>query len=883
MLGSLQAQAGTTGKIAGRVLDAATGEPLPGANVIVVGTSFGAATDASGDYIILRVPPGIYSVKASILGYDDMQYDHVKVSVDLTTHLDFRLRETVLEVAETVTVVAERPLVQMDLTSTSSVVGAETIRQLPVERFEDVVNLQAGVIQGHFRGGRLGEVAYLIDGIPVNDVYSGRFALEVENQAIQELEVISGTFNAEYGQAMSGVVNIVTKEGGHHYTGEVSGYLGDYLSRHENIFWNIEKYNPIYNAQASMSGPIPGLGNTLSFFASGRYYNNNGYIYGRRVFRPSDHSDFTSDDSSKWVIQSLGRQFNFSEALAQQLMNSTEAVSMNPNERMTGQLKLTYRLSDSDKLDYQVLWQRRHYRDYNHNFRLNPDGDYQRRQRGMDNTFVWNHVVSPRTFFSVKLSNLYTRYRQFVLENPFDPNYVSTARLQDAGANAFRTGGMQTWQFNRSTTTNLARLDLTSQVTKTHQLKLGVEAKGHRLWLHELEVIPELPQRINPTSAFNHNRYVRRPKELAAYLQDKMELPSMIVNAGLRFDQFWPGGAIPEDFKSPATSPLKKAEATSQLSPRFGIAYPITDRGVIHVSYGHFFQIPTFEFLYTNPEFDIFPLQATPSPPPVSVLNTVGNAGLRPQKTVIYEIGLQQQLSEDIGLDLTAYYKDIRNLLGTEVLQTLTGIRYARYINRDYGQVKGITLAFEKRYSQGFSANIDYTFQIAKGNASDPNSVFLDQQAQPPIESNKQMVPLDWDRRHQINATVTVGDPNKMTVSLIGRLGSGLPYTPSFQELQTAVENSQRRPTVATVDLYAQKYFKLGGLRYGVFLRVYNLFDRLNELEVYTDTGRAGYSLVRFYAGDRRPRGLNTLDEYLLRPDFYSEPRQVVVGASVEF
>jgi len=181
--------------------------------VIIEGTTLGSATNLEGEYIILMIPPGIYSVRSSMIGYKSLRYEEVKVSIDLTTKLNFSLEPTILEAGEEVTIVAERPLVQMDLTSTSSVVGSDVIRNLPVDQFEDVVNLQAGVVEGHFRGGRSSEVMYMIDGIPVNDVYSGSYAFQVENSAIAELEVISGTFNAEYGQAMSGVVNIVTKEG----------------------------------------------------------------------------------------------------------------------------------------------------------------------------------------------------------------------------------------------------------------------------------------------------------------------------------------------------------------------------------------------------------------------------------------------------------------------------------------------------------------------------------------------------------------------------------------------------------------------------------------------------------------------------------------------
>lgn len=874
---------GTTGKIAGRVIDKETGQGLAGVNIVIEGTTLGAAADANGNFIILMVPPGIYSLRAMMIGYNNVRIENVKVSIDLTTKLEFKLESTILDVGEEVTVVAERPLVQMDLTSTSAVIGSETIARLPVDNFVDVVNLQAGVVEGHFRGGRAGEVMYMIDGIPVNDVYSGSYAFQVENNAIAELEVISGTFNAEYGQAMSGVVNIVTKEGGDKYSGDISTYFGNYLSDHKDIFWNIDKINPSYNFEANLNGPVPGLQDKLSFYLSGRWLKSNGYIYGKQVFVPSDQSDFSAPKQQDWTIMSHGQIYKYSPETARALIENAKAVPMNPEQRLTGLAKLSYKLSSADKLSYELLIQDQYNKEYDHSFRLNPDGTYKRYTNGVNNSLIWTHVMNERTFFTVKLNSFLTKYKQYVYEDPHDRRYVSTRRLQDAGANAFLSGGLQMWNFQRTTTTALGKFDLTSQVTNVHQFKLGAEAKRHRLWLHEFEVVTDGPERILPPSSFNNNEYTHYPIEVSAYLQDKMEFNYMIVNAGIRFDYFDPDGEVPIDYSNPTVSARKKADYTAQISPRFGLAYPITSNGVIHVSYGHFFQTPNMNCLYTNPEFELFLLQSTVSPPPMSPLNTLGNASLKPQKTVIYELGLQQQLSNVFAVDVTAYRKDIRNLLGTEVLRLFTGGYYARYINRDYANVKGITISFEKRQTAGIAgigAAIDYTYQVAKGNASDPNDAYLNTLSG--VETLKQMRPLDWDLQHQINTTLTFGDPGNYNLSVIGRLATGFPYT-SVWGTGAYIENNARRPLIYTFDMYLVKNFKIGKLNYSIFARVFNLFDRLNERDVFPDTGRAGYSLTPYHMNYLHPRGINQLEDYFVRPDFYSSPRELQVGLIVGF
>jgi outer membrane receptor protein involved in Fe transport len=314
------------------------------------------------------------------------------------------------------------------------------------------------------------------------------------------------------------------------------------------------------------------------------------------------------------------------------------------------------------------------------------------------------------------------------------------------------------------------------------------------------------------------------------------------------------------------------------VSPRIGISYPITDRGAVHLSYGHFFQIPPFEYLYKNPNFRI-PLTGNF---PEFIGNTIGNANLEPQRTTMMEIGLQQELTPTIGFTLTGYYKDIRNLLGIEVHIKNDFKKYGMYVNRDYGAVRGITLSVEKRMSEGFGGTVDYTYQDAKGDASDPENDFNNAQASPPIEGNKVLVPLDWDRRHALNATIMVGTPDDFIASAIARYGSGLPYTPSLQNQRTGLENSDNRPSYFNMDFYVTKYFMLGSVNVSVFLKVYNVFDTASELEVYGDTGRAGYTLELTRAQEE-PRGVNTLAEYYARPDFYSPPRQVVVGMSVGF
>lgn len=886
--------AGTTGKIAGKITNSQTPEPLIGANIFVVGTTSGAISDLNGNYFIINLPPGTYQLKASSIGYTPVTETNVKVFVDQTTKIDFQLTPQVVEMNE-VQVTATRPIVQKDMTSTSATVTSEKLATMPVEDIATVINLQAGVMDGHFRGGRSNEVKYLVDGMPVNDVFSGASAIQPEVNTVEEVQVLSGTFNAEYGEALSGVVNQVTKIGGDHYTAHVTAQAGSYVSWRTDLFPGTDVLSPtarttdglrpipVEQLQADLSGPVVEGSDFLKFFVAGKYYYDDSYIYGDRIFNTHDSSHYAANDPSKWVVVSTG---------------DGELVPMNYNEHYSLQGKLSINAGDGKNLTLQALYEDQTSRSYDHAFRLDPDGDYTNWQKSFLGSVNYNHVISAAAFLEANASLFESDFTQGVFQDPIGANgniqansgYADPLLMNQLGANTFLTGGTEMWHFAHHTNTYTGRVALTDQVTPIHQLKMGVETNYHTLRYLDYQVhddattgfVPALPL----PGAFDYNQYSNHPYQVAAYVQDKIELDYIIVNMGLRWDYFQPDGMI---LKNPSNiaeldtlSPpypsqfFTKASAKSQLSPRFGISYPMTDKGAVHISYGHFFQIPSFQYLYKNPNFRISEQGDLPD----FVGNTIGNADLQPQRTTMYEIGLQQEIAPSLGVSVTAFYKDIRDLLGLEIYKKLNTLVFGQYINTDYGQVDGFTFSIDQRIVDGFGATLDYTYQIAQGDASDPNSDYLKATAVPPVDINKQLVPLDWDRRHSLNVTLTKGVPGNFNASVIMKLGSGLPYTPSLQNERTGLENSDNRPTFFDVDLNVTKNVIMFERAVAVFLKVYNVFDTPNEINVFGDTGRAGYTLALTQA-QTQPQGINTLQQYFTRPDFYSPPREIIVGASL--
>ncbi|MEX1055578.1 MAG: TonB-dependent receptor, partial [Rhodothermales bacterium] len=400
------------------------------------------------------------------------------------------------------------------------------------------------------------------------------------------------------------------------------------------------------------------------------------------------------------------------------------------------------------------------------------------------------------------------------------------------------------------------------------------------------------------------------PITISGYVQDKMEFENFIVNAGVRFDYFDSRTTVPADPSDPNIhTPFKKihiyhdlngdgiitvdeetegnkltveereafwwrdTKSKFQISPRLGVAYPISAEGVIHFSYGHFLQIPTLNRLFQNFGYKI--------PNRSGGYGPFGNPDLDAQKTVMYEIGVRQAIG-DVVLDLTGYYRDVRDWVSTSRLITteLPGVNYVVYANRDYANTRGVTLSLNKGFADHYGFDANYTFQVVEGSNSDPSEEFFASQGnqQPKLA----LLPLSWDQRHKIAGSVFTGGRN-WGASVLAVWGSGFPYTPFFPEAAIVGSdvppefptNSRRIPSGFQVDLSAHYEINVSGLRPRIFLQVYNLLDSRNANAVFTDTGEPDLTFVQPFA---------SVDPgYFVRPEFYSEPRRVHLGVEIKF
>ena len=243
-----------TGKLAGRVIDKSTGEPLPGATVVLEGTQMGASADENGEYFIIGIPVGTYDVRASFVGYQPVVIRGVEINAGYTRELNFELEPSEVMLEEIV-VEYERPLIQKDAIGVPKVVTSEEIQNLPVRGVTEIAGLQGGVVKDegsgalHIRGGRSEEVVYYVDGVKVTG------SIGVPQQAIQEQEMLIGGLPAKYGDALSGVISLTTRTGAPKFYGSLEGITSQALDAYG---YNLGSF--------SLGGPI--LKQKLSFFTA---------------------------------------------------------------------------------------------------------------------------------------------------------------------------------------------------------------------------------------------------------------------------------------------------------------------------------------------------------------------------------------------------------------------------------------------------------------------------------------------------------------------------------------------------------------------------------------------------------------------------------------
>jgi len=834
--------AGTTGKIAGVVRDKETGEPLAGANVQVIGTYLGTATDADGNYVLLNVPVGLLDIKVSYMGYSDMVKQGVRVSVDLTTDVVFDMVSAAIE-GETVIVTAERPMIRKDETNTNILRSAEEIGVLPIRGMQAISASVAGVVKSdnsntmNIRGGRGNENAIYVDGVLVNDPYNAAVRVEIPNEAIEELSVQTGGFNAEYGHAMSGIIIMTTNSGSDQYHGSLMGITDQFLASDSKT---LGTYSYGYNEYvATLGGPIlPGKRHT--FFVSGtRKWLKDGFPswgWAENKNKPSQFSEGTVPGQSD-------ASWSFTGKTRFQILKSLELkTSAVYTDRLIGSV--------------DPLWL----------YDVEHAPETATKHLSVNGTIT--HTLSPTTYYDVKLNYFYTQRK--IYDREFgddlmkygDPTYVPDAAWAGNDANFgsiysgyykpdFNKPGVAYDDYFRNQTKYWnAEFNLTHQLGKYQTLKLGGDYTYHTLReirllapgnlasksdLTEIERLRAADIRFygykvgynnrnftisetedgsylddvvydasgNPTSGYN-SQEPYHPITMSSYIQDKIEFADLVLNLGLRWDRIdanaWqfkqiqaqlnddgsvvPGTGMFQGNQRFDSNDVIDSKAYDYISPRLGVSFPVSDNTMFHAQFGKFYQKPMLSDLYLSPFYlDRFVKSG-------GYFTNLDNPNLEPEKTTSYEMGFKRMLSENSSIQLTAFYKETEDLIQMMNIQTdVTSIAFS--VNGDFGVIKGFDVIYNLRKTEHLSASVNYEFQIARGTGSASGDNF-DIAWQDGKNGNypKFIQPLSFEQKHTgiVNVDYRLGEnegPEIFGVKLFEKAGanllfsfnSGQPYT----------------------------------------------------------------------------------------------------------
>jgi len=920
--------AGTSGKITGIVKDATTEKPLPGVNIIIEGTTIGVASDNDGFYTILNVPVGTYDLKAMMIGYTPVIAKNVAVSIDLTTKQDFSMQSTVLEAGESVIVTAERPLMRKDEFTSRHTVTADEMTEQPVDNFQQIARNQAGTVGSHFRGGRVGEVLVVIDGLPVKDPageYSGNmggFTADVPEAAIQEMEVTLGGFSAEYGNVQSGVLNLALKEGSQKLSGKArymstnfgSG-LNDLLMENRDEWLGVKYLHKLENAyQLSLNGPL--FTNKANFSASAeitdrkegnfineKYFNQS--YQGKMTYKPTTKTKlavgglYSKKDWDEFYLPASmygpGDEYHKNEYYCAQSTGSDTAlhyIYVNDPQKYWSQngqsTNDTLVLQEGDTTHFTKTYYVGPMQDYLWNYH----------QQSRNLYLVWTQSLSSNTYYELRWQSYYSNYHyatqdvddrdsdgdteeDLIWDNTKDgPHPI----YRDQENNYWWTVGDDPGYRDQKSWTNTIKGDFVSQATYNHLIKAGFEFDYSRMSVENISWTLGY-------GTFREDIWNKKTIDFGLYAQDKIEFQGIIALIGLRFDYFDPNGGgkgvnYPADYNNPyseldTSSGLpklinpKKPSPKSQFSPRIAISHPITDRDVIHFSYGHYFQRPDAYYLYRNMYFQAL----------TKVGNYVGNPNIDPEKTVAYEIGVEHLFSDNIKGSITGYYKDVTNLMNwyKYIGENLQGIEINVYGNADYGNMKGLEFALTKRIGKYWGGSLDYTFSVAKGRSSTSGT------GAGAFSSERRLNYLNFDQTHTVNTNLTLCTPSSPILGLhFGsykpftnlranfqiKYGSGLPYS----SYGTGKVNDKRLPATFNTDLRLSKQIAVAGAEMNFFLDVFNLFNRLNVDWI-------GSSM--YY--DQTDDPTIVLDETLVggglvyNPQAYSDRRQYRFGIEVQF
>lgn len=857
------AVAQSTGKITGVITEAGTNETLPTVSVYLMGTSKGAATDLDGRYTITNVSPGEYNLKISFIGFKEVVIAGIKVVAGETLEINQQLEEKI-EIGEEVIVIGEAPIFDVEKSNTSVNLNREALDAAPIQRVEDAVSMQSGVVKDptglYIKGGRAYETGFVVDGVSAQDPLAGTgFGLDLGSNSFSNVEVITGGVGAEYGDVTSGVVAVKTQDGGDRYEGVFShkrDNLGsNQMDNQANWFEDIYEFN--FGGPGILAEKIlPKLGldlpGNITFFLTAQVGLTDGYT-------KSSANQIRSSivDNTFW--------------------------SPRQGNRWNGMFKMTYNVRPG--LRIQSAYQRsltinqstRMLQITGADTQIQPGFQFAFSNGFLDNANTYTHdsnlsyvkvtqTLSDRTFYEVQLSRLFTRLRADAngrdwrpenVDSEFDPESIITYPAEEfqgtddftyvlSGPGYINNGGIATlWHDHFA-----EEVTLKSSVThffgeRVNQVVAGVEMKFNDYqWIDITRPWIGAPITINDTQVSETFRIGEtfdawrvKPKRGAFFLTDKIRYNGLIANIGMRLEYWAPGAYVDNAVKSAleggeySTIPTFVAEQYMDdtfafgglrykllFLPKVNVSFPVKDNQVLFFNYGHSARVPHPSFIYAGLD---------PFYQDQSDLPDLGNPNLNQEMDISYEIGFRNQITANDAFNISAFWRDKYDFVTSQTItvQDVDGrdVTKAFRINGDYARSRGIETSYIKRYKDLLRGQLSFTYSRAEGLSSTNDDNLNSISARRNIGTNVE-TPLAWDRPFDIKGNVTftydranplwdIGVLNDFQFYLSAIWRSGTRYTPMEyidDERNPVTGVKDWRPIYETVEDPAARYSKVG-------------------------------------------------------------------------
>ena len=918
------------GKINGIVRDASTSEPLIGANVLLEGTTIGAATNIDGYYVITNIPPGTYNLKASMVGYTPQIITGIRVNIDLTTDINISLKSSTFETEEVV-VVATQPIVKQDVSSSVVNLNIKEIENLPVANVSSVIGLQAGVQGLTIRGGASDQTAFVVNGITLRDARDNTPYTGISLTSIGDMQIQTGGFNAEYGDIRSGLINVVTKEGSKskynfafigRYRPEGRKHFGDAFNS-TNSYW----IRPYVDDAVAWTGtgteydPANGLG--WDIYTQRQYQEFEGWnsVSENLLSDNNPNNDLTPEAAQKLFLWQHRKIMDIQDPDFDIDMTLSGPV---PYGERLGNLRFAFSFRRTQEM-YLVPLSTDAYRDYNLQFKVTSDlaegmklslEGLSGRQTGTNserngtpglfrsassiaeeldfrsglsyldteiysydywtpsivNTnmqgFKFTHVLSPQTFYEVTGSRVATEYNT----NPGRARdtetlyYFNGVGYDEAPFGYFSgTGGgigssMNMglgWSNSRDSSklaTYTLKTDFVSQLDKYNYVKAGFEFIYVDNNVNYALIEPSLP------TSNSQSKWHTFPKKLAVYVQDKLEFEGMIANLGVRLDYSDPGGewyiydqydkALSSEYASDINTILAKEKTKKRLnvSPRLGIAFPITVNSKLYFNYGHFRSIP-------SPD-DLFLLRQSQA---YLNITRIANPNNPLPLTVAYELGYEQNLFDQFLLSIKGYYKDVKDQTRlVTYVSSDASVNYSKPEAISYADIRGFEVELRKNRGDWITGFVNYTYMVSTSGYfgyyySYENQVEQRQyeiQNKSNIEQNKPVArpyaranidintPENWGP--QVGG-VKIFDQLRLSILSSWQSGRYITWTGGGSTLSGYLNNFQWKDFF-NVDLRISKTLNFGPVGFEIFADIYNVFNIK-----FMDYARAGFRNLADY------------------------------------